>query len=196
MHLGNFGTDFALFDPQKQRIGMGSVTTIVAGHFVTQAVSVHLEGENIEIPELACKMGNWNELLARNLANTAADRALATEADLHERRPAGHRISDGPMEDGRSGPESDSSDAEILARKRTLEGSVLACEENSLSDLESGLSLHHLPYKQCLGAARPVRTLPRLHWPGLARDPIDCLPRMAERFWRGSSKLCQGACPR
>ncbi len=65
MHLGNFGTDFALFDPQKQRIGMGSVTTIVAGHFVTQAVSVHLEGENIEIPELACKMGNWNELLAQ-----------------------------------------------------------------------------------------------------------------------------------
>src|SRR5690348_16244397 len=43
MHLGNFGTDFALFDAQKERIGMGSVTTIVAGHFVTQVVSVHVE---------------------------------------------------------------------------------------------------------------------------------------------------------
>jgi hypothetical protein len=32
IHLGNFGTDFALFNPQKERIGMGSVTTIVAGH--------------------------------------------------------------------------------------------------------------------------------------------------------------------
>jgi hypothetical protein len=23
--------------------------------------------------------------------------------------------------------------------------------------------------------------------------PVNCLPGMAERFWRGSSKLCQGA---
>jgi len=65
VHLANFGTDFALFVPQKERIGMGSVTTIVAGHFVTQAVSVHVEKENTEIPELACKMGNWNDLLAQ-----------------------------------------------------------------------------------------------------------------------------------
>jgi hypothetical protein len=65
MHLGNFGTDFALFNPQKERIGMGTVTTIVAGHFVTQAVSVHVEKENIEIPELGCKMGNWGESLVQ-----------------------------------------------------------------------------------------------------------------------------------
>jgi hypothetical protein len=65
MHLGNFGTDFALFNPQKERIGMGSVTTIVAGHFVTQAVSVRLEKENTEISELGCKMGNWNESLVQ-----------------------------------------------------------------------------------------------------------------------------------
>jgi hypothetical protein len=64
-HLGNFGTDFALFDPQKERIGMGSVTTIVAGHFVTQAVTVHVEKENTEIPELPCKMGNWNDSLVQ-----------------------------------------------------------------------------------------------------------------------------------
>lgn len=65
MHLGNFGTDFALFSPQEDRIGMGSVTTIMAGHFVTQAVSVHVEKENIEIPELGCKMGSWNDSLVQ-----------------------------------------------------------------------------------------------------------------------------------
>lgn len=63
MHLGNFGTDFALFDPQKIRIGMGSVNTSVAGHFVTQVVTVHIEKPNIEISGLACKMGNWNKSL-------------------------------------------------------------------------------------------------------------------------------------
>lgn len=65
MHLGNFGTDFALFDPQKERIGMGSVTTIVVGHFVTQVVSVHVEKDNIEIANLPCKMGNWNDSLVQ-----------------------------------------------------------------------------------------------------------------------------------
>jgi hypothetical protein len=65
MHLGNFGTDFALFNPEKERIGMGSVTTIVAGHFVTQSVSVHVEKENTDIPEIGCKMGNWNESLVQ-----------------------------------------------------------------------------------------------------------------------------------
>lgn len=63
MHLGDFGTDFALFDPQKERIGMGSVSTIVAGHFVTQVVTVHVEKENTEISDLSCKMGNWNDSL-------------------------------------------------------------------------------------------------------------------------------------
>jgi hypothetical protein len=63
MHLGNFGTDFALFDPQKERIGMGSVSTSVAGHFVAQVVTVHIEKENIEISNLPCKMGNWNDSL-------------------------------------------------------------------------------------------------------------------------------------
>ncbi len=65
MHLGDFGTDFALFSPQKERLGMGSVTTIMAGHFVTQAVSVHVEKENTEISELGCKMGNWNASLVQ-----------------------------------------------------------------------------------------------------------------------------------
>jgi len=65
MHLGDFGTDFALFSPEKERIGMGSVSTIVAGHFVTQVVTVHIEKANIEIPSLPCKMGNWNEKLAQ-----------------------------------------------------------------------------------------------------------------------------------
>lgn len=63
MHLGDFGTDFALFDPQKERIGMGSVSTIVAGHFVTQVVTVHFEKENSEISALSCRTGNWNDFL-------------------------------------------------------------------------------------------------------------------------------------
>jgi hypothetical protein len=65
MHLADFGTDFALFNPEKDRIGMGSVTTIVAGHFVTQVVSVHVEKPNTEIPRLPCKMGNWDDSLAQ-----------------------------------------------------------------------------------------------------------------------------------
>jgi len=65
MHLGDFGTDFALFSPEKERIGMGSVSTIVAGHFVTQVVTVHIEKANIEISNLPCKMGNWNDMLAQ-----------------------------------------------------------------------------------------------------------------------------------
>jgi hypothetical protein len=65
MHLGDFGTDFALFNPQKERIGMGSVTTVVAGHFVTQVVTVHVEKLNTEIPQLPCKMGNWNASLVQ-----------------------------------------------------------------------------------------------------------------------------------
>ena len=65
MHLGDFGTDIALFDPQRQRIGKGSVATIVAGHFVTQVITIHIERENVEIPSLACKMGNWNESLTQ-----------------------------------------------------------------------------------------------------------------------------------
>jgi hypothetical protein len=65
MHLGNFGTDFALFNPKKERIGMDSVSTIVAGHFVTQVVTVYIEKENIEISNLPCKMGNWDESLVQ-----------------------------------------------------------------------------------------------------------------------------------
>jgi hypothetical protein len=30
-------------------------------------------------------------------------------------------------------------------------------------------------------------------WPD-THNPFDCLPRIAERFWRGYSNLCQGAC--
>lgn len=63
MHLVDIGTDFTLLDPDKNRIGMGSVDTIVAGHFITQAVTVHVEKEGVEIPALTCKMGNWNESL-------------------------------------------------------------------------------------------------------------------------------------
>ncbi|HSZ62200.1 MAG TPA: hypothetical protein VK828_10405 [Terriglobales bacterium] len=63
MHLAFAGTDFALFSPDKNRVAMGSVDTFVAGHFVTQAVTVHVEKENIEVPTLSCKMGSWDESL-------------------------------------------------------------------------------------------------------------------------------------
>src|ERR1700722_15527318 len=42
MHLGDFGTDFVLFNPQKERIARGSVSTIVVGHFMTHVVTAHI----------------------------------------------------------------------------------------------------------------------------------------------------------
>src|ERR1019366_7515138 len=60
--------------------------------------------------------GQLERLARSDLADTEADRAVAAEGVLHEWRPAGYRISDGQMEDGRSRPESYSSDTEILAR--------------------------------------------------------------------------------
>jgi hypothetical protein len=65
MHLVDTGTDFALFDFQEERVGMGSVTTIVAGHFVTQVAAVHIEKDNTEVASLPCKMGNWAESLVQ-----------------------------------------------------------------------------------------------------------------------------------
>ena len=63
MHLASIGTDFTLVDADKNRIAMGSVATIVVGHFVTQVVTVHVEKEGVEISALSCKMGNWDDSL-------------------------------------------------------------------------------------------------------------------------------------
>lgn len=63
MHLADVGTDFTLAGLDKKRIAMGSVSTIVAGHFVTQVVTVHIEKHGTEISALSCKMGNWDESL-------------------------------------------------------------------------------------------------------------------------------------
>lgn len=63
MHLADIGTDFTVADPDKNRIAMGSVSTIAAGHFVTQVVTIHVEKEGVEISALSCKMGDWDESL-------------------------------------------------------------------------------------------------------------------------------------
>ncbi len=63
MHLADIGTDFTLADPDKNRIAMGSADTIVAGHFVTQVVTVHVEKDGVEISAISCKMGDWDESL-------------------------------------------------------------------------------------------------------------------------------------
>jgi len=65
MHLAEVGTDFTLLDPDRNRIAMGSVNTIVAGHFVTQVVTVHAERKGADIPGLLCKMGNWSQSLTQ-----------------------------------------------------------------------------------------------------------------------------------
>ena len=59
--------------------------------------------------------GQLERLARSNLANTEADRAVATESLLHEWRPAGSRMSNGQVEDGRGGREGYSS-AESLIR--------------------------------------------------------------------------------
>lgn len=62
-HLGNFGTDFTIVSQETTRIGTGSAVTIVAGHFITQVVTLHIAPEckaNVEVP---AKPGNWDNML-------------------------------------------------------------------------------------------------------------------------------------
>jgi hypothetical protein len=45
-HIGAFGTDFVMMDGYgKTRVDMGSVATIVAGHFGVQVVTTHVKAE-------------------------------------------------------------------------------------------------------------------------------------------------------
>jgi hypothetical protein len=63
MHLGDFGTDFTILSQDKRRIGMGSVATIVAGHFISQVVTLHSVSEYEGHIEISCTPGDWNNML-------------------------------------------------------------------------------------------------------------------------------------
>jgi hypothetical protein len=38
-------------------------TTIAAGHFITQVVTVHMEDEGVNLDSIPCKIGNWVDML-------------------------------------------------------------------------------------------------------------------------------------
>jgi hypothetical protein len=63
MHLADIGTDFTLIGGDKHRIAMGSVNSIIVGHFVTQVLTVHIEKQGIAISDISCKTADWNESL-------------------------------------------------------------------------------------------------------------------------------------
>ena len=63
MHLGDFGTDFTILSQDKKRIGIGSVATIVAGHFITQVVTLHSVPEYKGHIEISRKLGDWDNML-------------------------------------------------------------------------------------------------------------------------------------
>jgi hypothetical protein len=65
-HIGAFGTDFVMLDGYgKTRVGMGSVATIVAGHFGVQVVIAHVNDEYAAsgIPEDQPIPVVWPEML-------------------------------------------------------------------------------------------------------------------------------------
>src|SRR5208282_26075 len=64
-HLGAFGTDFTILSAAA-RIGMGSVGTIVMGHFAVQVVTLHINAENAanDFP-VQPKPGDWDNMLVR-----------------------------------------------------------------------------------------------------------------------------------
>ncbi|MDE1161187.1 MAG: hypothetical protein PW792_04480 [Acidobacteriaceae bacterium] len=60
MHLANAGTDFMLNDQMGKPLASCIATTIVAGHFVTQVVTVHLEQPEGRLDAIPCKVGDWD----------------------------------------------------------------------------------------------------------------------------------------
>jgi hypothetical protein len=63
-HLNQTGTDFALLSGST-RIGTASVSTIIAGYFVTQIVTIHPASELAKqsMIELHLKPGDWDTML-------------------------------------------------------------------------------------------------------------------------------------
>ena len=65
LHIGAFGTDFVVLDGYgKIRLGMGSVTTIVVGHFGIQVVTIHINDEyEAKVPADQPTPEDWPEML-------------------------------------------------------------------------------------------------------------------------------------
>jgi hypothetical protein len=64
MHLADVGNDFTLNYPDgNRRLATNIATTIGAGHFITQVVTVHMEDEGVNIDSVPCKLGNWADRL-------------------------------------------------------------------------------------------------------------------------------------
>ncbi|HZY73144.1 MAG TPA: hypothetical protein VFE22_08570 [Edaphobacter sp.] len=63
MHLALTGNDFTLNDPAGNRLATNTANTIVAGHFVTQVVTVHINQPGVTLEAIPCKIRNWNENL-------------------------------------------------------------------------------------------------------------------------------------
>jgi hypothetical protein len=62
-HLNHSGTDFALLS-DSTRIGIASVSTIIAGYFVTQVVTIHPGSELATQPAITLrpKPGDWDDM--------------------------------------------------------------------------------------------------------------------------------------
>jgi len=67
LHLGAFGTDITILANAQTRIGMGSVATIVVGHFVAQVVTMHINPDFTEkdVTDVQPKPGDWNSRLIK-----------------------------------------------------------------------------------------------------------------------------------
>ncbi len=65
MHLWNMGTDFTLNDLEGKHLATIIASTIVAGHFVTQVVAVHMNPEDKPLSGLPCKLGDWADKLVQ-----------------------------------------------------------------------------------------------------------------------------------
>ncbi len=65
MHLLAVGTDFTIVSSSHDRIGIGSVNTIVVGHLVIQVITAHIEVEGVDVQRLPCKEGDWADSLVQ-----------------------------------------------------------------------------------------------------------------------------------
>jgi hypothetical protein len=63
MHLWNMGTDFTLNDTEGNRLATVIAATIVAGQFVTQVISVHMNQKDRVLADVPCKFGEWHDKL-------------------------------------------------------------------------------------------------------------------------------------
>lgn len=65
MHLWNMGTDLTLNDSEGKPLATIIASTIVAGHFVTQVVAVHMNQEGKVLSDVSCKFGDWADKLVQ-----------------------------------------------------------------------------------------------------------------------------------